>query len=128
MSPESQSERQRVIAQKLKTMFSFLESEVESEVESKVKSEVKSEVEAKAEAKVEARVEAKVEAKVESKVEAKAESKAESESESRISEGGPALGVRPQKLSEKKNLRAEGLQIFCESATVEQVRRSNRNL
>ena len=76
---------------------SFSRSEVESEVECEVKSKVESEVESK----------------VESEVEAKVESTAES----------MALGGS---FTRKKSCGPKARKIFSESATIEQVRRSNR--
>ena len=99
---------------------------MQAKVEAKVKAKVEAKVEAKVVAKVEAKVEAKVKAKVKAKVEVKVKSKA--------SGGVPTRGVQPQKFCEKKNLRAEGPQIFFRvrlgrtGATVEQVRRSNTNI
>ena len=68
------------------------------------------------------KVEAKVEAEVEAEVEAKVESTAES-----MALGGPgAGGPTPKIFREKKNCGPKARKFFFESATIEQVRRSNR--
>ena len=70
--------------------------------------------------------ESKVEAKVEDKVEAKVEAKVESKAESRVPRGARRWGSDPKNFTRKKSCGPKARKIFSESATIEQVRRSNR--